>query len=380
MNLTPKVLASMGAVELRVPKKKEMFEDLLVTTIVYLLVVCLVYYLLMHVLVSAAAEKKAHWAGLDAKIQRYTPRESSVWSARNSKEVSGPVGRDVPAEGSEKDHHLKPADHRKTNFLNRRMSLFDEDSHRFGAIRDYIVEHLLDDESPLRAAVLQQPDPPSQQLIEKFRLSWYFRVNIDECIVSLVTTGTRTWVFLILLFSLLGVGAALWGWTYLHMMVFIGCLCTLVLGSMYYLSRKQFNHLESMMTKADLKEKTHLPNIRTETMLEAMRCGTLLLIYGAVQFIGSAFVWKYYFYANLVFCVFVAVALLVWCLSWVQIIPVYAAANALGPFSSPEMAELHAENVRASLQDDEEWEAAEGEAATGVIASPRPGSPRNSKK
>jgi len=84
--------------------------------------------------------------------------------------------------------------------------------------------------------------------------------------------------------------------------------------------------------------------------------------------------------ANLLFCVFVAAALLVWCLSWVQIIPVYAAANALGPFSCAGMAKLHAENVRASLQDDEEWEAAEGEAATGVIASPRPGSPRNSKK
>ena len=38
------------------------------------------------------------------------------------------------------------------------------------------------------------------------------------------------------------------------------------------------------------------------------------------------------------------------CVSWVQIIPVYAAANALGPFSCAGMAKLHAENVRDALQ------------------------------
>merc|ERR1719443_1430852 len=390
MDFTPKVLAAMGAAELRVPHTKAMFEDILVSTIVYLLVVCLVYYLLMHVLVGAAAEKKAHWADLDSRLIRFRPREGSVWTPRTSKDLSIPVPTDgassktssatVSRQSSKEAPEKSPLRHRETTVFNRKMSLFDEDVQRFGAIRDYVVEHLLDDESPLHEAVQALQDPPSEELIEKFRLSWYFRLAIDDCIVKLVTIGTMTWVFLILLFTVLGAGAALWGWTYLHMMVLIGLMCTLVLGSMYYLSRKQFQHLEAMMTKMDKHDESHLPNIRTETMLEAMRCSTLLLIYGAVQFIGSAFVWKYYFYANLLFCVFVAAALLLWCLSWVQIIPVYAAANSLGPMSSPEMAKLHAENVRASLQDDEDWAAAEDEAAAGVIASPRPGSAREYKK
>ena len=51
--------------------------------------------------------------------------------------------------------------------------------------------------------------------------------------MKLVTIGTRTWVFLILLFTVLGAGAALWGWTYLHMMVLIGAMCTLVPGLRY---------------------------------------------------------------------------------------------------------------------------------------------------
>jgi len=382
MDFTPKVLAAMGAAELRVPHTKAMFEDILVSTIVYLLVVCLVYYLLMHVLVGAAAEKKAHWADLDSRLIRFRPREGSVWTPRTSKDLSIPVPNDgassktssatVSRQSSKEAPDKSPLRHRETTVFNRKMSLFDEDVQRFGAIRDYVVEHLLDDESPLHEAVQALQDPPSEELIEKFRLSWYFRLAIDDCIVKLVTIGTMTWVFLILLFTVLGAGAALWGWTYLHMMVLIGLMCTLVLGSMYYLSRKQFQHLEAMMTKMDKHDESHLPNIRTETMLEAMRCGTLLLIYGAVQFIGSAFVWKYYFYANLVFCVFVAAALLIWCLSWVQIIPVYAAANALGPFSCSEMAKLHAENVRAALQDDDDWADAEEEAVKGVIASPRP--------
>jgi len=309
----------------------------------------LVYYMLMHVLVTAAGEKKAHWASLDARLDHYSP----------------------PPRRSSKDAPLDEPP-KKRGTLMKKMTLFDEDVVKFSSIRDYIVEHLLDEDSPLRAEVMQLRDPPSQDMIANFRLSWYFRVNIDECIVTLVTTGTRTWVFLFLLFTGLGAGAAWWGWTYLHMMMGIGLMCTMVLGTMYYLSRKQFNHLHDMIDAPRGTRQMHMPNIRTETLLEAMRCGTLLLIYGAVQFIGSAFVWKYYFYANLLFCVFVAGALLVWCMSWVQIIPVYAAANALGPFSDPGMAKLHAANVRAALQDDAEWEAAESEAVKGAIASPRP--------
>jgi len=366
MDLTPQVLASLGAPDLRVPHKKEMFEDILVTTIVYLLVMCLVYYLLMHVLVTAAGEKKAHWAHLDSRVGRYKPRDVTP---RASKEL------DVPPPPRKTERF-----HRRMDSMTTRRSLYATDdamvmvdTMRFGVIRDYIVEHLLDEDSPLREAVLQQRDPPSQERMEMFRLSWYFRVNIDECIVQLVTTGTRTWVMMVLMFTVLGAGAAWWGWTYLHMMILIGAMCGGVLGSMYYLSRKQFQHLEEMIDQPRGSRVMQLPNIRTETMLEAMRCGTLLLIYGAVQFIGSAFVWKYYFYANLVFCVFVAVAMLVWCVSWVRIIPLYAAANALGPFSNEEIAKHQAPNVRAALQDDDEWEAAEEEAVQGVIAhSPRP--------
>ena len=46
--------------------------------------------------------------------------------------------------------HKPPIRHHATTVFNRKMSLFDEDVQRFGAIRDYVVEHLLDDESPRR--------------------------------------------------------------------------------------------------------------------------------------------------------------------------------------------------------------------------------------
>merc|ERR1719281_320958 len=109
--------------------------------------------------------------------------------------------------------------------------------------------------------------------------------------------------------------------------------------------------------------------VSTGSVMEGLRCSTLILIYGAAQFLGSSFCWKYYFWYNLAFCVGVVLFLLAWCFELVFIIPVFAAANSIPPLpDSDAVRQHHAEQVVASFQDEKEWQFWEDKVERGRMA------------
>ena len=164
--------------------------------------------------------------------------------------------------------------------------------------------------------------------------------------------------------------------TYIHVMCIVATVSGVILLAMYFASRRRSRLIVDLQSAKDVskegdispklnrqttqkvrrlaKEKVYSSwQVSTQTVMEGLRCSTLILIYGAAQFIGSAFCWKYYFYYNLVFCVGVLIFILLWCFEMVYIIPVFAAANSLPPIQPGDerLLQRHAEAVVAAFQD-----------------------------
>jgi hypothetical protein len=168
--------------------------------------------------------------------------------------------------------------------------------------------------------------------------------------------------------------AACWMVTYAHIMCIVASTSGAVLLAMYRASRGRsrliFDLQSSVAVSEDeavsptlsrkLAESLHQSHatswqVSTETVMECLRCSTLILIFGAAQFIGSSFCWKYHFYYNLAFCFAVVVFLICWCFEMVYIIPVFAASNSLPPINGDDAhLQRKAEQVAASFQDESE--------------------------
>jgi hypothetical protein len=161
--------------------------------------------------------------------------------------------------------------------------------------------------------------------------------------------------------------------TYIHVMCITASISGAILLAMYRMSRRRSRLIFDLQAAQDVSKDSDISpklkrdvtqklytihesswSVTTETVMEGLRCSTIILIFGATQFIGSGFCWKYYFYYNLAFCVGVFVFLLCWCFEMVYIIPVFAAANSLPPICNDTQRALHAQQVVASFQDESE--------------------------
>jgi len=338
----------------------------------YLCVTLAMYAVLTRHLVGVCEEKKAHWARLDkTSTPLSTPRESREPVKSNT--LGTPRGM-TPRRRSNTQQEVRQTLGR----LKRRPTMFGPEDgsepplEMFAAIRDYFVTHLCHPEAPLHRSLkaIHNDHAPTKERFEKFRLSWYFREEVDHCTVQLVTLGSSTWLYLAVWFAVLAVFAAFLHVTYKFVMCAVAASSFGVLVFMYYTSVHRRNVLEKMMfgeVKAPDDVTGHI-NFSSGTTLGAMRCFSLVLLYGAVQFLGSNFCWTYYPYWTAGFAALVLGACCVWCLNWAYIIPVYAAAMALPPFYDPANAHLHAAHICNAVLDDAEWSSDEEAAEAGMIA------------
>jgi len=358
----PAILKLLGARdsnggELLTPQTTLQIEEMLLAIVTELVAVVIVYYFISYVLVHESEKKKSHWAKLDGELPKWT-------KARYEERLAARKG------GTPRDTHLTQ---RLGRQLTRRPSLFDRNVEQFECIRDYFVAHLIDPEAPLRKAVARAGGEKAlrEEKLKQFRLSWYFRMNINECVVILLTISWPTWVFLLVWYLLLGYLAAAWHATYLKCMVIVGLSSVLVLGALVVFSYQRYHMLAQLSDGQGSLAREDIPDqpLHAGVMLWAMRSMTLVLIYGSVQFIGSDFCWKYYPVPIAVFVVVLGAFLVVWCRSWINIVPVYAAAMALPPFHNEGMADHHAEQILASCLDDNEWLEANEKAEKGTEAA-----------
>jgi hypothetical protein len=346
-------LAAMEALpqtgEIRVPASQSQWQLLVVKEFAYLCVTVLVYIFLMRWLVHASEEKKLKWARLDKQIEATSPK----------------VGQ----------RGLDDSGAKKSGFsLKRQATIFDDDVRRFDMVRKYFVSHLLDETSELhKSLTVLHGTPPTEERIREFRLSWYFRENVDFITVQLLNIASRTWFSLTVWYIFLCILAACFHMTYYVTMLVVGGVSMSVLLFMYWASVRRRNDLMDIHN-GDVETPdaiTSQYDFNSGILMDTMRCFILILIYGAVQFLLSKFCWTYYTLPTIVFAVMVVFFFLTWCFNWVFVVPVYAAAMSMPPFYSKQHAHLHATHITAALQDDAEWASEEEAAERGLITTPR---------
>jgi Ca2+-binding EF-hand superfamily protein len=315
------------------PATRLQYEDVLIDVSMYLGCAMVVFYFLNWMTLRACETKKAQWVELED--EHFSTREESS--------------------------NVSP-------------TMFDTNVGTFLKVRAYLVSFLVDEqERPLTKKVnaLFGRTLTEDALEANLRLSWYFRVHVDQSLLFLICCPWTTWLSLLAWYMLLTFLAAVLMVTYIHVMCIVATVSGVILLAMYRASRRRSRLIVDLQSATDvskagdLSPKLHRKTtqqvhesfsswqVSTQTVMEGLRCSTLILIYGAAQFIGSAFCWKYYFYYNLVFCVGVLIFILLWCFEMVYIIPVFAAANSLPPIQPGDerLLQRHAEAVVSAFQD-----------------------------
>jgi hypothetical protein len=257
-------------------------------------------------------------------------------------------------------------------------AMFDASVGTFLKVKAYLIQYLCDPSHPMAVKVnaVFNKTIDEATLEKNFLLSWYFRVNVDESLLSLLCVPWTTWLYLLMWYVVLTFTAACYMVTYAHVMCIVASASGAVMLAMYRSSRSRSRLIFDLQSAADVSKdedispklnkketenlhKSHESSwqVSSETVMESLRLSTLILIFGAAQFLGSSFCWKYHFYYNLAFSVGVFVFLLCWCFEMVYIIPVFAASNSLPPINGDDaQLQRRAEQVVASLQDEGERE------------------------
>merc|ERR1719421_536092 len=255
-------------------------------------------------------------------------------------------------------------------------AMFDTSVGTFLKVKAYLIKYLCDPDHPMARKVNAGFTRPVDQatLENKFLLSWYFRVNVDESMILLLCCPWTTWLHLLVWYVVLTFLAACWMVTYAHVMCIVASGSGAVMLAMYRASKGRSRLILDLQSAEDVSKgedispklhhqvtehlhQTHESSwqVSTATVMEGLRCSTLILIFGAAQFIGSPFCWKYHFYYNLAFCLGVVVFVVLWCFEMVYIIPVFAASNSLPPINGDDAhLQRKAEQVAASFQDESE--------------------------
>lgn len=346
----PRILAVIpGGSNLRMPQTKLQWENVLVDVILCSFAVVVVFYSLMRVLVTACEDKKLHWYKLDRKLPPWVREDEPVRSG------------DGPA------------------VLLRAPTLVNNDVNNFATVRDYFIRHLLDPEERLHSALADLHGASlTDKRIKHFRLSWYFREHVDDVLLDLVTIRWMTWLFLLFWYVAVSYFACMLKCTYLHLMALVASTSSCVFVFMYWSAKHRYSMLDSIQEGLIIRPDDHSPwcgccGIPHLVMLEAVRCGIIMLIFGAAQFIGSPFCWQYYFIANLGFLLLLVGFLLTWCFHWALIVPCYAAAHGLPPFYAwnGDNTHSHVLFIDAALQDENEWCVLEDKAEKGMLATPQ---------
>jgi hypothetical protein len=335
------------------PATRMQYEDVLIDVSLYLGCAMMVFFALNWRTINACDKKKKEWAEL----------EDSHFERRDS--GSG-VGSSVS------------------------NNVFDTNAGTFLKVKAYLIGWLSEPEYRISKEVsnLFGRVVSEEEFEKNLRLSWYFRVNVDESMMLLLCVPWTTWLHLLCWYVLLTFLAACWMVTYVHVMCIVTTVSGAILLIMYRQSRYRSRLIVSLQLATDVSDGDAMSpklkrnetqrlheaykstwGVSTETCMEALRISIIIFIFGAAQFIGSAFCWKYYFWYNLAFCFMVVVFLLSWCFEMVYIIPVFAAANALPPIVGDDKELLrHAQQVVASFQDESERAFWDDKVETGRLA------------
>jgi Ca2+-binding EF-hand superfamily protein len=351
---TPALLYKMPNPFIRhLPASRLQYEDILIDVSMYLGCAMLIFFALNWTTIKACNKKKQQWADMGDTIRK-----------------DGNKARDGDS--------------------NLTDGMFDSNLGTFLKVKAYMVHYLSNPnhELAIKVNALFKRTLDEDTLLKNFRLSWYFRVNVDESLVLLLCCPWTTWLHLLVWYMLLTFLAACWMVTYVHVMMIVTVASGAIMLAMYRASRRRsrliFDLQEAMdvskdedvspKLKHEVTEKIHAEHssswqVSTETVMEGLRCSTLILIFGAAQFIGSPFCWKYHFYYNLVFCFGVVVFALLWVFEMVYVIPVFAAANCLPPINGDDAyLQKRAEQVVASFQDESERAFWDDKVETGRLA------------
>jgi hypothetical protein len=334
------------------PATRLQYEDVLIDVSMYLGCAMLVFFALNWMTIAACESKKKQWVNLEqAALERQRTRDGAS---------------------------------------NVSDAMFDASVGTFLKVKAYLIGYLRDPDHALARKVnaLFNRTLDEDALLANLRLSWYFRVNVDESLMLLMCCPWTTWLHLLCWYVLLTFLAACWMVTYVHVMCIVASVSGAILLAMYRTSRSRSRLIVDLQSatdvsgEADVSPKLHQKEaqrlhashlstwqVSTQTVMEGLRCSTLILVFGAAQFIGSSFCWKYYFFFNLAFCVGVVLFLLCWCFEMVYIIPAFAAANSLPPINGDDtVLQRHAEQIVASFQDDSERQFWEDKVETGRLS------------
>jgi Ca2+-binding EF-hand superfamily protein len=340
---TPALLYTMPNPFIRhLPYSRLQYEDVLIDVSLYLGAAMIVFFAMNMMTIYACEKKKRQWAELE---RQHLERQRTRDGASNVSDA-----------------------------------MFDASVGTFMKVKAYLVGYLCDPNHALARKVngLFNRTMDEDTLLAKFSLSWYFRVNVDEGLLLLLCCPWTTWIHLLIWYAIVTWVAACWMVTYVHVMCIVASVSGAILLAMYRASRRRSRLIFDLQKANDVSKGEDLsPKLRkqdterlhdshstwqvsTSSVMEGLRCSTLILVFGAAQFLGSSFCWKYHFYYNLAFCFGVVVFLLCWCFEIVYIIPVFAASNSLPPISGRDAELQHcAEQVVAAFQDESErqfWE------------------------